>query len=273
MPAASDPTHPLNLYRLAVQAPEAEVQLLLRMYNHHRGGDWPTRLKEDFAGTSALAANWVLQDEDYRALAVDNHGPTVRWASGHAEAVLGERMEDLHLLEADVLEVTRPKVDVVCAFNFSTFVYHDRKSLIRYLRAARKSLRPGGIIVLDAYGGPGAIHTGSQTRHVEPEAGEGPAAFDYVWEQRAFDAMTHRTDCRIHFDLPGQPRIESAFRYDWRLWTLPELAELLREAGFAATAVWCDRYDPEAGTSDGWYGPVEHLPAREDWLAYVVGLR
>lgn len=266
--------HRLDLYRLAVQHPEAEVRFLLRACAHHNGDDaWPTRLKEDFAGTAAVAAAWVALDEDHRALAVESHGPTLRWAERRWRRALGERAQDLHLVEADVLSVDRPKVDLVAALNFSTFIYHDRAALHRYFRAARRSLRPGGVIVLDAYGGPGAERLTTQQRRVTPDPDTGVEPFDYAWEQRGFDALTRRTDCRIHFTLANGRRLASAFRYDWRLWTLPELTELLREAGFDAPTAWCDRYDAAQGTSDGLYRPITALPAREDWVAYVTARR
>ena len=71
--------HKLDLYRSAVQHPLAEVDFLQRVYRHHNGC-WPTRLREDFAGTCAVAIAWVAMDENHRALAVERHGPTARWA-------------------------------------------------------------------------------------------------------------------------------------------------------------------------------------------------
>lgn len=32
--------------------------------------------------------------------------------------------------------------------------------------------------------------------------------------------------------------LRRAFRYDWRLWTIPELAEMLEEAGFDSMRAW-----------------------------------
>ena len=88
----------------------------------------------------------------------------------------------------------------------------------------------------------------------------------------------------VHFLLHGkrmwrspQPRrgrvLRSAFRYDWRLWTLPELTYLMLQAGFTRAEVWCDAYDPRRRRSDGIYRPRKHMPAREDWVAYVIAVR
>ncbi len=278
--------HKLDLYRLAVQHPQAEAAFLTRLCSHYRHDLPATRLKEDFAGTGALAAAWVALHEDHRALAVEAHGPTVRWAQRQAQCELGARTTDLHVLQADVLQVTSPRVDIVAALNFSTFIYHERAALRSYFQAAHRSLRPGGLLVVDGYGGPGAWRLGRQTRRITlkgattRESKRVPAWFDYVWEQRTCDAVTGRVDCHIHFHLPpakGGRWMRSAFRYDWRLWSLPELTEIMIEAGFRRAEVWCDRLiakgDQAGLRSDGIYRPVRKMEAREDWIAYVVGVR
>lgn len=262
--------HRLDLYELAVQHPPAEVAFLLRCYEHHRGC-LPTRLKEDFAGTAAVAAHWVSLHGDMRALAVDAHGPTLRRAARRCAARLGPRTVDLHCVQADVAAVTRPRVDMVAALNFSTFVYHERSALLTYFRAARRALWPDGLLVIDAYGGPGAMRTGEQRRTIRPAAGHGIEPFVYHWEQRDHDPISGRVDCRIHFTLAGGEGMANAFRYRWRLWSLPELCELMRAAGFAEAEVWCDGC--EDGRSDGHYRPRRRLDPREDWVAYVVGVR
>jgi len=170
-----------------------------------------------------------------------------------------------------VTEVVRPRVDVVAALNFSTFVYHDRAALLAYFRSARRALRPDGVLVIDAYGGPGAMRTDVQHRTIRPDPASGLAPFVYHWEQRSHDPISARVDCRIHFTLASGARIDNAFRYQWRLWTLPELRELMGAAGFGAVEIWCDGHDGRR--SDGLYRPRRRITAREDWVAYVVGIR
>lgn len=256
--------HRLDLYRLAVQHPLAEAAFLERCYRHYFD-DEPTRLREDFAGTSAVSAAWVMPDEDRRALAIEHHGPTARWAQRYVDRTLGHRAEDVVIVEADVQDLRSPRVDIVCALNFSALIYHDRDALRRYLQHAKRCLDGRGIVVLDVFGGPGATRPQQQSRQVEPDEAEYPP-FTYTWEQRSFDAVSRRIDCRIHFDVAGRRR-PSAFRYDWRLWTLPDLTDEMLAAGFGAAAVWCDR--PKR---PGAYAPVDKLPPREDWIAYVVGI-
>ena len=262
---------PLALYRLAVQHPQAEADFLLRAYQHEHD-EPPLLLREDFAGTAAVAAAWVALDPEHQAMAVELDEPTLQWAQDHVRQPLGKRTQDLHLVHADVLALHRPHVDVVAALNFSTFIYHRRDALLNYFRHARRCLRPDGVLVIDAFGGPGAMRLGVQRRRVQPGI-PGMPAFDYLWEQHSFDALTHRIDCRIHFEWSDGRSLRDAFRYDWRLWTLPELTELMHQAGFARVAVWCDEVDPAIGQSRGSFEPRQSIPAREDWVAYLVGRR
>jgi len=245
--------HRLELYEHAVQQPWAEAALLGRMYEAMNAGQVAGLLREDFAGTCAVAAAWCESHPERQAMAIDNHGPTLRWAVRRTAGV-----EDLHLVEADVMAVGSPKVDVTAALNFSTLVYHDEAALLAYLRHARKSLRPGGVFVMDLFGGPGAQRRRTQTRPAD--------GFTYRWEQRSFDAMTHRIDCRIHFELSDGREMKSAFRYDWRLWTPPEVLALLRQAGFGRIEVWGEK-------KNGRFSPAKRLPAAEDWVIYFVAQR
>ena len=247
--------HRLELYQHAVQQPGATAALLQRM--HRRGlpaeAEPGTLLREDFAGTAAVAAAWVEMHPDHQALAVEHHGPTFRWAQRRHRD-----LADLHLIEADVMDLDRPRVDITAALNFSTFGYHSEADLLAYLRHARRGLRPRGVLVLDAYGGPGAQRPATQTRPAD--------GFTYQWQQLDFDPLSHRTRCRIHFTLDGGREIRNAFRYDWRLWTLPELFHLLRQAGYRDIQTWSQ--NPRGRTVR-----VRKLPVAEDWTIYIVAQR
>ena len=60
-----------------------------------------------------------------------------------------------------------------------------------------------------------------------------------IWDQKAYNPINGDMLCHIHFSFPDGSKIKKAFTYDWRLWTLPEIRELLLEAGFQrATVYW-----------------------------------
>jgi len=270
--------HPLDLYRLAVQHPQAETQFLRRAYEHHHRHAGPlrpapTRLREDFGGTGEIAAAWVALNPEHQAMSVERDAETCRFADRRHVALLHERPGDLLLVQADVAELQRPRVDLIAAMNFSLLVYHDRATLRQYFRRCRAGLRSGGVLAFDLFGGPGAMRCGEQRVPIDPPQDEPVPEFTYRWQQRDFDAKSGRIDCRIHFDLLDGITLRDAFTYDWRLWTLPELIGLLGAAGFADVTVWCDTYVPDTGQSDGIYEPVDRLPAREDWVVYVTAKR
>ena len=180
--------------------------------------------------------------------------------------LMGERAADLHLLAADVMDVSSPRVDVVISTNFGVLIWHDRASLVRYFRNVRKSLRPGGVMVMDLFGGPGAMRPMTQRREVTPDD-LAIEPFTYVWEQRRFDAVTSRIDCRIHFELPGGRRIRNAFVYDWRLWQPAEILDAMTEAGLAEPTIW---HDAKAA---GRMRPVKRLPQAEDFVIYLTAVK
>jgi hypothetical protein len=65
--------------------------------------------------------------------------------------------------------------------------------------------------------------------------------------------------------------MRNAFLYDWRLWTLPELRELMYEAGFANVHVLWEGTDRKTRKGNGIFRRVDHGGNEKAWVAYVVG--
>jgi len=267
-------SHRHVLYEASVQSLEADLDFVERTYRRHRGKKL-RRLREDFCGTSALATEWVRRREGNLSWGVDFHRPTLEWGREHRVSHLGKAARRVHLQCADVRTVTAPKVDVVLAFNFSYSVFKDRAGLVKYFSAVRRSLRPGGIFFVDAFGGQETMGTVVEKRKIKGSKdwdGKKVPAFTYVWDQARFNVITHEILCHIHFHLRNGKKLRKAFTYDWRLWTLPEIQELLREAGFASTEVYVDGWDEETEEGDGIYRRRTVLENQAAWVAYVVGL-
>lgn len=266
------------LYSAAVQSTDVDLDFFERVYRKHRGERF-RRLREDFCGTAALACDWVRRRPENRAWGIDLDGETLAWGRRNYASRLGAAKSRLSLIRGDVLEAETPKVDVVCALNFSYFVFQRRAELLRYLRAARQALRPGGLLFLDAYGGTEAICPEKETRRIAPcRAFDGTRvpAFTYVWEQASYNPVDHRTVCHIDFRVHqnGHLRIlRRAFTYDWRLWTLAELRDLLAEAGFRGADVYVEGWDDKADDTDGIYRLRRRFENQTGWVAYVVGAR
>lgn len=257
--APNNPPHPLDLYRLAVQHPLAEVAFVEHVWaTLHGDDDEPMLLREDFAGTCAVAAAWAQSDPDRQAMAIELDEPTAAWAAERFDD------EDLHIVAADVMEVDEPAVQVALALNFSVLIYHDEAALRAYLEHALAGLVPGGVLIMDVFGGPGVGEASVQSRQIDPDEG-GFEAFTYRWEQRGLDDQTGRIDCRIHFELGGGGRLDDAFVYDWRLWQPGQIIDLARQAGFESASFWWN--DP---SQPGRYQAVQAVPKDRDWVGYVV---
>jgi hypothetical protein len=63
--------------------------------------------------------------------------------------------------------------------------------------------------------------------------------------------------------------MEKAFRYDWRLWILPEVQDLLQESGFSKVTVYWQGWD-EDGEPDGEFKPAERADADAGWICYLT---
>jgi cyclopropane fatty-acyl-phospholipid synthase-like methyltransferase len=263
------------LYEAAVQCVEADLDFFSRVFKRKRGRPFRT-LKEDFCGTAALAVEWVGRHRENRAWGVDLDRPTLDWGIEHHVSRLGRHADRVTLIEDDVMAVTEPKVEVVCGLNFSYQVFHDRDTLRRYFETAHASLTDDGIFFVDCFGGTEAVETLDEDRAITPERrpdGTRLPRFTYVWEQAEFNIVDHRILCHIHFKFRDGTKLKKAFTYDWRLWTLPELQELMREAGFREVEVYLEGWDDDEDEADGIFRRRTHAENMPGWVGYVVGLR
>ncbi len=251
-----------DLYQRAVQAPEADVEFLTSTFEEARQRV-PLGLREDFAGTAYLSAAWVASHPDRWAVAVDHDEEPLTWGATHnlTDPAAAERVE---LRQGDVRDALERPVDLVCAPNFSICCLHHRPDLIDYLRGACDSLVPDGVLVVELYGGTEAIVESTEERECD--------GFDYTWEQESFNPIDHRVRCHIHFDFPDGSSLESAFSYDFRLWTIAELTEAMQEVGFDDVRVYWESTD-EQGDGTGEYLRTTREENQEGWLVYLVALR
>jgi hypothetical protein len=163
----------------------------------------------------------------------------------------------------------------VTAFNFSYWVFGTRALLLDYFRAAHAALGRRGMLFLDTFGGTESECTLEEHTHIPRGRdldGSVIPAFRYTWEQASFNPVDRRIVCHIHFEHAGR-RLRRAFSYDWRLWTLPELRELLAEAGFRDSRVYIEGWDEKADEPDGVFRLRTRFENEGGWIAYVVGLR
>jgi hypothetical protein len=263
------------LYERAVQSIDADLDFAERVYREHRKK--PLRvLREDFCGTAALASCWVRRDRRNRASGVDLHGPTLDWGlKEHVARMTAEEQSRLLLLQENVLTAATPPADLVLALNFSYSVFHDRAALRGYFEAARAALNDDGLLVVDAFGGTESMIESSETRQLpaaETVEGDPLPGFTYIWEQASFNVVDHRIVCHIHFKFRDGSVRKKAYTYDWRFWSLPELTEVMIEAGFRKAVTYLHGWTKD-GASDGDFRKRTRFENAETWLAYVVGVR
>ncbi|MEK7704676.1 MAG: class I SAM-dependent methyltransferase, partial [Myxococcota bacterium] len=143
-------------------------------------------------------------------------------------------------------------------------IFREREEMLRYVRRVHGDLGPEGMFCLDIHGGPDA--------QVETEEVKRLQGFDYVWEQAPIDAVSARGMRYIHFRFRDGTELKRAFSYDWRLWTLPELRDLLQEAGYSRVDVYWEGDDGKGG-GNGIFRKVVRAENEASWIAYVVAWR
>jgi hypothetical protein len=248
------------LYELAVQAPETEVDFLNSWFRKHRGKK-PLSLREDFCGTAVLCSCWVKSSSDRSATGIDIDKSVLAWGTEHNLGKLDEETRSrVTLLRQDVRAKVSAKHDIICAFNFSYWIWKTRDEMRSYFAHVRSGLAKGGLFFLDAYGGWESHEPMLEPRQIK-------AGFTYVWDQHSFDPITHDVTNYIHFEFQDGTKMPRAFRYDWRFWSLPELQELLKEAGFSKVYVYWDTSDDETKDAYRLRSRAENQPG---WLAYLV---
>ncbi len=216
----------LDLYERTVQDAERTVQLL-----HALHGTEPRVLGEDFAGSAALSRAWVARGSDHRAFAVDHDGAAL--ARGAHVRVATEVVD----VRSSAIQRLGP-CDVVHAGNFSIGELGTRAEFIDWARNARSRLLPGGIVALDTYGGESAWRVGTlERRRVLADGTE----IRWCFEQRSADPRTARVVNALSFRIVREGEVVAsfpeAFTYRWRLWSIPEIVDVLHEVGFEAARV------------------------------------
>ena len=249
-------------YQESVQSPEVHFPFFERAYRE-RNGRRPLSLKEDFCGTALMAAQWVAGRKDRTAIGVDLDGPTLQWARKHNLAPLPDHARARITLRLDdVMHVVKPKVDIVVALNFSYNIFRSRAALRAYFEAARRSLTPGGVYIIDVFGG-----WDSQRPTIERTRYRG---FTYLWQLARFDPVTNFGQFYIHYQFHDGGGIRRAFSYSWRMWSLPEIREILLEAGFKDLDLYWEGFDTRTGLGNSSFRRVEKAKNSQGWIAFFV---
>ena len=256
-------------YENSVQTPEEHVRIFDRMFLDLRGRR-AMKLREDFCGTFLISCEWVKSDPGRTSVGVDlDPEPLAYGRKNGFQKLKKAEQKRVSILREDVCIAKKEKAEIIGAGNFSFFIFKNRAELIRYFKAARDSLTPDGIFVLEMAGGPGFIEKAREQRTYRVP---GIGKFTYFWDQKSFDPVTHHGMYAIHFkDRHGRMH-RDCFVYDWRVWTIPEIRDLMIEAGFRDAAVYWEDPGPD-GNGNGEYIRMEKGDNAIAWIAFVVGIK
>ncbi|OGQ25155.1 MAG: hypothetical protein A2138_06690 [Deltaproteobacteria bacterium RBG_16_71_12] len=273
-PRMADLADKYALYRLAVQDPEHEVEQFVRFYKDQYGR-LPTRLREDFCAAAAVCCQWTKLGREHSAVGVDlDPEPLGYCRRTYLPKLSATQQLRVALLQQDV-RTCGVRAEIIAAQNYSFFLFKTRAALLGYFRQVHECLADEGILILDMMGG-GAMHDediseSRQVARLTPEDKLQPP-FRYVWQEESFNPITHDVRFHIHFRFPDGSALDNAFTYDWRLWTMPEVRELLDEAGFSASHVYWETEDKD-GEPSGKYRRTMRGKPDQAWLSYLIGVK
>ncbi|VAX10842.1 hypothetical protein MNBD_GAMMA26-761 [hydrothermal vent metagenome] len=251
-----------ELYELSVQCTEAEIDFVDETFKQLRGRKAKV-LREDFCGTANVCCDWVQRRRNNSAIGIDINHEVLEWGRNNNLSKLPKSSKSrIQLLEQNVLTVQTKPVEIVSAMNFSYWLFKDRKDLKNYFQQVYNSLTDDGIFFMDAYGGYDCFRDITEKTKI---AGQN---FTYIWEQEKYDPISGQLLCHIHFKFSDGSKLKKAFSYDWRLWTLPEIRELLEEAGFSRITFYWQGFD-EDDEPDGDFQPAETGEADASWICYI----
>ncbi len=253
-----------DYYERSVQNAENEVKFMRTQFKRFFGR-YPLTFREDFCGTGAMSCAWVKASPEAESWGIDlDPEPISIGKMRHYSKLNRTQKSRVQYLEQNVLHVKNvPQVDVVCAFNFSYFIFKNRKQLLTYFKSVRKSLKKQGVFFLDLFGGPESQRLVTDVKPMDD--------LTYYWECQHFNPLTHECTFAIHFKDAKGKKHKNVFTYNWRMWTLPELRDLLIEAGFSKAYPYWEGEDEDGG-GDGNFEPTEEAENCDAWVSYIAAL-
>lgn len=248
------------LYRKAVQSAENDVLFIRDSYKELKGFE-PKVMREDFCGTFALSTEWIKLNAQNRAIGVDLDPEPMAYGRQHYLSKLKpDQQKRMELIEGNVLDPALPKADIVIAMNFSYFCFKQRQLMKDYFASVYKALGKDGVFLVDLFGGSQCYAPIEDTIKHD--------GFTYYWDQSSFDPVTNEAQFYIHFRINGK-KVEQVFSYDWRMWSIPELRDIMAEVGFKKSHVYWEGTAKD-GSGDGNFTRTESGESCESWIAYII---
>lgn len=248
-------------YNQSVQSADVDVQFFRQAYEEIRG-KMPKTFREDFCGTFKLSCEWAKLNPFFESYGVDLDPEPISYGKeNYLTELTDDQQKRVTITEANVLDEGLPKADIIAACNFSYFIFKERKTMKEYFAKNLKSLNKDGLFILDIFGGSDCYEANEEeTEH---------DGFSYFWDQDSWDPVTNEAMFYIHFKVKGQKKVKKAFTYDWRMYSIPEIKDILLDAGFKNVHIYWEGTD-EDGEGDGEFKKVTKGEDCESWVAYIV---
>ncbi len=248
-------------YKKSVQSPDVDVLFFEKVYKELVGKK-PVTFREDFCGTFSLSCEWVKLNPLHKSFGIDlDEFPIQYGMENYLPKLDPEQQSRVVIKNENVLSKKLPKVDIIAACNFSYFIFKDRSVLKEYFANCYKTLNKSGILILDCFGGSQCYEPNEEETEYE--------SFSYYWDQDSYDPITNEAQFYIHFKPKNGKKIKEAFSYDWRIWSIPELKDILFEAGFKKVEIYWEGTDSN-GEGDGEFERANKGESCDSWIAYIV---
>ena len=255
-------------YKASVQSPAEDMDFLDQVYREARGAKRvPRTMREDFCGTFSNCCEWVKRGADREAYGIDlDPEPVAYGKANYLTELKPAQQKRVHLLLSDVMAPGLPATDMICAMNFSYFIFKERATLVKYFKSCRDALAKDGVLVLDCFGGTGCYEPN------EEETVHDDLDMSYFWDQDSYDPLTNQAVFHIHFKRKGERKRRKVFTYDWRVWSVPEIKDALLDAGFSKVNLYWEGVS-ENGSGDGEFFIAEKGDECESWVTYLAALK
>ena len=250
-------------YKKAVQSPVEDISFFKKTFRSFYKKT-PRVFREDFCGTFYVAFEWIKDHKLNKAIAIDiDKAPIEYGIKNHTLQLNPSQQKSLTVLNKNILSPRLPAAEIISVSNFSYFVLKERALMLKYFKNVHKSLYKKGLFILDVVGGAECEQiTEEETKH---------RGFSYFWDQDFFDPIQREGHFYIHFKRKGEKKQLKQFSYHWRLWTFPELKELLMSAGFSKVYVYWEQSDKK-GEGTGVFKKAKTGEPCGCWVAYLISV-
>lgn len=257
------------LYLASVQDPLSDIERIALIYEEIFSRT-ALKLREDFSAAFALSCCWVQSDQRKTAIAIDIDHATIEYGKTNYLVNLSADEQSRMDVRVENAIVQTDPVDIIATFNFSYCLIHERSELLSYFKKCHASLNQQGMLIIDNFGGSDSEELEIQETFVNHN--DYIAPFIFQFERKSFNPISRRSQYAIHFIYPDGPQLTDAFTYDFRMWSIPEIRDIMQEAGFSSSLVYWEVAEDEPIIKNDFYASEEEENINS-WNAYIIGIK